>query len=119
MAACALASGRARDGALYSKRWNLDELLEPPSEVFLAAAKDAIPKDLSMARGLDYMRACAILAITSIQNGQIKQMQQYSGYYHTLIAMEGLYDERLWPKMLSAIEVEERRRMVRSHSFHQ
>jgi hypothetical protein len=114
MAACALASGRARDGALYSTRWHLSDLSEPPSEVFYAAAKDAIPKDLSMAKGMSFMRACAILAIASIQNGQIKAMQQFSGYYHTLIAMEGLYDEKLWPKQLNPIEIEERRRLVRS-----
>ncbi|KAL1966273.1 hypothetical protein VTN77DRAFT_4626 [Rasamsonia byssochlamydoides] len=111
MAACALASGRARDGALYSTRWHLSELLEPPSEVFYAAAKDSIPKDLSTAKGLNFMRACAILAIASIQNGQIKAMQQYTGYYHTLTAMEGLYDEKLWPKQLTPIEIEERRRL--------
>jgi hypothetical protein len=112
MAACALASGRARDGALYSSRWHLPELADPPSEVFYAAARDSIPKDLSTAKGFNFMRACAILAIASIQNGQIKAMQQYSGYYHTLIAMEGLYDEKLWPKNISPIEVEERRRLV-------
>lgn len=112
MATCALASGRARDGALYSTRWHLPDLLEPPSEVFYAAAKDSIPKDLSTAKGLNFMRACAILAIASIQNGQIKAMQQYAGYYHTLAAMEGLYDEKLWPKQLSPIEIEERRRLV-------
>lgn len=113
MAVCALASARARDGALYSGRWNLAQLAEPPSEAFMAAAKDSIPKDLTNAKGVDFMRACAFLAIASIQNGQIKSMQQYSGLYHTLIAMEGLYDEKLWPKNLSPIEIEERRRLVR------
>lgn len=58
------------------------------------------------------MRACALLAITSIQNGQIKNMQKYSGLYHTLTSMEGLHDEKLWPKELSPIEIEERRRLV-------
>jgi len=58
------------------------------------------------------MRACATLAIASIQNGQIKAMHQYSGLYHTLMSMEGLYDEKLWPKNMSPIEIEERRRLV-------
>lgn len=112
MAACALVSGRARDGALYSNRWHRDELAEPPSEAFYAAAKDSIPRDLTAAKGMNYMRACAILAIASIQNGQIKNMQKYSGMYHTLTTMEGLHDEKLWPKDLSSIETEERRRLV-------
>lgn len=113
MAVCSLVSGRARDGALYTDRWHREELLEPPSEAFYAAAKDSLPRDLAAAKGFNYMRACAILAIASIQNGQIKNMQKYSGMYHTLTTMEGLHDEKLWPKDISPIEVEERRRLVR------
>lgn len=112
MAVCALVSGRARDGALYSDRWHREELLEPPSEAFYAAAKDSLPRDLSNAKGMNYMRACAILAIASIQNGQIKNMQKYAGMYHTLTTLEGFHDEKLWPKDISPIETEERRRLV-------
>ncbi|KAJ5168624.1 uncharacterized protein N7482_004218 [Penicillium canariense] len=111
MAVCALVSGRARDGALYSTRWHREELIEPPSEAFYAAAKDSLPRDLALARGFNYMRACAILAIASIQNGQIKNMQKYSGMYHTLTTMEGFHDEKLWPKDIGTIEIEERRRL--------
>jgi hypothetical protein len=114
MAVCSLVSGRARDGALYNNRWHREELLEPPSEAFYAAAKDALPRDLAAAKGMNYMRACAILAIASIQNGQIKNMQKYSGIYHTLTSMEGFHDEKLWPKDISPIETEERRRLVRT-----
>lgn len=116
MAVCSLVSGRARDGALYSNRWHREELLEPPSEAFYAAAKDALPRDLAAAKGMNYMRACAILAIASIQNGHIKNMQKYSGIYHTLTSMEGLHDEKLWPKDISPIETEERRRLVRTRA---
>lgn len=112
MAACALASARARDGALFSARWQSTDLSQPPSEMFFNAAKDLIPKDLGNAKGTSFMRACALLAITSIQNGQIRSMQQYIGYYHTLMAMDGRHDEKLWPKDLTPIEKEERRRLV-------
>ncbi|OQD88894.1 hypothetical protein PENANT_c003G09553 [Penicillium antarcticum] len=111
MAVCSLVSGRVRDGALYTKRWDREELIDPPSEVFFAAARDSIPEDLVVVKGIEYMRACAILAIASIQNGQIKNMQKYSGLYHTLSSMDGLYDEKLWPEDLSPIETEERRRL--------
>lgn len=113
MAACSLVAGRARDGALYSNRWDREQLIDPPSETFFVAARDSIPRDLVAAKGIHYMRACAILAIASIQNGQIKDMQKYSGLYHTLTSMDGLYDEKLWPEDLSPIEKEERRRLVR------
>ncbi|KAJ5647652.1 hypothetical protein N7490_004024 [Penicillium lividum] len=111
MAVCSLVAGRARDGALYSNRWDRDELIDPPSEIFFIAARDSIPRDLIAAKGIHYMRACAILAIASIQNSQIKNMQKYSGLYHALASMDGLYDEKLWPNDLSPIEMEERRRL--------
>ena len=112
MAMCALASARARDGALYTMRWDPHQLASPPSEVFCTAAKESIPRDLANARSTEYMRACAILSIASIQHGQIHGMQQYLGIYHTLATMEGLQDEKFWPKDLDPISVEIRRRMV-------
>lgn len=63
------------------------------------------------------MRACAILSITAIQNGQIRDMHQYLGHYHTLSIMEGLHDEKSWPNDLSTVEVEIRRRLV-CHCVH-
>lgn len=65
------------------------------------------------------MRACAVLAIASIQNGQIKNMQKFAGMYHTLTSLEGLHDEKLWPKDLCPVETEERRRLVRKPSFYE
>ncbi|KAL4940558.1 hypothetical protein BDV06DRAFT_18722 [Aspergillus oleicola] len=111
MAMCALASARARDGAMYSTRWGSQLLANPPSEVFWAAAKESIPRDLATTRGTEYMRACAILSIASIQHGQISLMQQYLGFYHTLATMEGLQDEKFWPKNLDPVVVEIRRRL--------
>ncbi|KAL2847539.1 fungal-specific transcription factor domain-containing protein [Aspergillus pseudoustus] len=111
MAMCALASARARDGALYSNRGNSQQLANPPSEVFWSAAKESIPRDLAAAKGTEYMRTCAILSIASIQNGQIQDMQKYLGTYHTLAVMDGLHDEKLWPKDLDPIVVEIRRRL--------
>ncbi|KAL2822406.1 hypothetical protein BJX63DRAFT_121160 [Aspergillus granulosus] len=111
MAMCALASARARDGALYSNRWNSQQLANPPSEVFWSAAKESVPRDLAAAKGTEYMRTCAILSIASIQNGQIQDMQKYLGTYHTIAVMDGLYDEKLWPTDLDPIVVEIRRRL--------
>jgi hypothetical protein len=112
MAMCALASARARDGALYSNHWNLQQLANSPSEAFWSAAKESIPRDLSAAKDTEYMRTCAILSIASIQNGRIQDMHKYLGTYHTLAVMDGLHDEKLWPKDLDPIVVEIRRRLV-------
>lgn len=93
MSICALASARARDCAIFSDNWDLETLKEPSSEIFYEAAKQTIPEDLSTARGLDSLRAYALLALTDIQHGQIRVMHQHLGLYHSLVAMDSLHDE--------------------------
>lgn len=112
MAVCALASARARDGAVFSNRFNPDVLSEIKSETFYNAAMEQIPVGLVTARDHNCMRAYALLAITSIQYGQIRVMHQHLGSYHTLVAMDGLHDEGNWPKDIGHVEREERRRLV-------
>ena len=111
MAMCALASGRYRDGAAS---WNVgrDDVSRIPAETFYLAALDAIPKELSSARGLDYLRACAVVAIASIQLGRIESLYEYLGQYHALLSLQRFHDEAFWPKDMSVIEREERRRLV-------
>jgi hypothetical protein len=113
MGVCALASARARDGAIFSNRFDLDLLNEVESETFFEAAKDQIPVNLVTARDHNCMRACALLAITAIQYGQIRLMHQHLGKYHALVAMDSLHDEANWPKEIGLVEREERRRLVR------
>lgn len=111
MGACALASARARDGALFDNHTLNKNELEQQSEVFFLAALDAIPKDLNKAQGGEYLRACGLLAMTSIQYGQIASMHQYLGHFCTLSAMQHFHDESFWPQSLSVIEKEESRRL--------
>ena len=111
MAMCAIASARARDGAIFSGHWDLNTLREPPSEVFFTASADHLPRDLKQGTPLDYMRACALLSITSIQYGQHRSMIQYLGLYHTMVEIDGLHDEDNWPDRTTIIELEERRRL--------
>ena len=113
MAVCAIASARARDGALFPGRWDPEHFKNPTSESFFAAAKEAIPQDLSGMRGLDWMRTCALMALYGIQVGRIEIMHQYLGLYHSLVAMDNLHDEKNWPKS-GIVEVELRRRLVSS-----
>jgi len=111
MAACALASARQRDGALFRSITNASYNGNISSETFYKAAIDMMPKNLVEADGLDYMRACALLSITSIQYGDIEAMQLYLGHYFTLVGIHRFYDEANWPKDVTNIEVEERRRL--------
>ncbi|KAK8183932.1 hypothetical protein BC567DRAFT_278541 [Phyllosticta citribraziliensis] len=111
MAACALVAARARDGALVPGTESQVPAGEIPPETFYAAAKDSIPRDYTAASGLHYLRACALLAIGSIQLGKIDEMHEYQGRYFTLVALQRFYDEASWPKDISLIEREERRRL--------
>ena len=77
MGMCALAASRVRDGAYRSQGKVPDTLARVSSESFFAASKDAIPKDLIRAHGLDFIRACALLAFVSMQNEQIRLMQYF------------------------------------------
>lgn len=119
MAICALASARARDGALFPGRWEPGHFQDPPSESFFAAVKEIMPQDLSSMRGLDWMRTCALMALYGIQVGRIDIMHQYLGMYHSLVSMDSLHDEKNWPKDIGIVEIELRRRLVSSkaHCF--
>lgn len=112
MSICALTSARARDGALFPGRWDPDHFQTPSSESFFAAAKEAMPRDLSSMRGLDWMRTCALLAVYGIQIGNIEIMHQYLGTYHSLVSMDSLHDEQNWPTGVGTVEIELRRRLV-------
>lgn len=73
-----------------------------------------MPMEMMTARdhSLNAMRACALLAITSIQYGQIRLMHQYLGRYHALVSMDALHNEANWPRDIGFVETEERRRLV-------
>jgi hypothetical protein len=92
MSICAMASARVRDGALFPGRWRPSHFQEPTSQVFFAAAKDCIPKDLCDTLGHDYVRACALWALC-LQYGIIDIMHQYIGLYHNLVVLDGLHDK--------------------------
>ncbi|GAB7345564.1 hypothetical protein MBLNU457_3872t1 [Dothideomycetes sp. NU457] len=111
MGACALASARLRDGAL--PKYPSEHLSHPQvsSEVFFTAARDAFQKDLADNVGFEYLRACVLLALTSIQWGHIGSMQQYMGMFFTMATMQRLYDERFWENGLSPGDLEIRRRI--------
>ena len=112
MMICALASARVRDGAASSSVGLPGTQDCWSSEDFYAAAQSAVPKDLSSARGLDYMRTFALLSLFSIQSGRIDAMQLNMGIYHALVSGERLYDESAWPDGTGLVEIEERRRLV-------
>ncbi|KAI1611240.1 hypothetical protein EDD37DRAFT_443571 [Exophiala viscosa] len=113
MAVCALVSARVRDQAIFNPSWDVEELSQTPSETFYDAAVQycASCEDSKQTHSLDTLRLCALLALTAIQYGNIREMQLFLGKYHTLVAMDGLHDETNWPKDIGIVETEERRRL--------
>lgn len=111
MAMCALVSRRVRDGAVSNPQWDLPSLQAVDTSTFMAHATAELASQKPVS-DLNTLRAHAILAITSIQTGNIKDMHFHLGLYHTLVAMDMLHDESNWPKGINAIEREERRRLV-------
>lgn len=110
MAACALAAARARDGAL-GPRVDYKESPEKVSEIFFTDASSAVFQDSPDTEGIGFLRACAMLALASIQYGQIGSTQKYLGRFWALAGIQNFHDEDQWPKNISVIEVEERRRL--------
>jgi len=116
MAACAMASSRIRDGAF-------DRFPNPPvfpietavslSEEFYRAAIRAIPVDLSVAAEFNYKRAKALLCAVAIQFGYARTFSAHLGDYMTMCSIDGFHHEIRWPAGLSAIDIQERRRLVR------
>lgn len=115
MAVCAMSSARLRDGAVIPFLPPLDPHC-PPSEVFYAASTRSIPKDLLQAGDFDYKRAKALLGMLCIQYGRVVETKLHLGELSTMFSLEGFHHESKWPTGLNAIEVEERRRLVRELS---
>jgi hypothetical protein len=115
MAVCALVSARVQDQAIFNPSRDLRELSQIPSEKFYDAAvrHSASCDDFRRTHTLNKLRTCALLALTAIQYGKIRDMQLFIGNYNTYVAMDGLHDESNWPQNIGIIETEERRRLVR------
>ncbi|KAL6245479.1 hypothetical protein RBB50_007478 [Rhinocladiella similis] len=113
MAVCALVSARVRDQAIFNPSWDIRELSETPSETFYDAAVrySAGCEDSREVHPFNTLRCFALLALTAIQYGKIREMQLFLGKYHTFAAMDGFHDESNWPKDIGIIETEERRRL--------
>lgn len=111
MALCSLSSSRVRDGALSSDFWNNESLLNQTPEEFFKAAEESMPKDIKVVKSLDYVRACALLAVSSLQIGHVRNMHFYLGIYNMLVKVDGLHSEANWPHGISVTEREERRRL--------
>lgn len=114
---CALVSARVRENAVFNPSWDIQELSETPSEAFYdAAVRHSTGREVcEPAKTLDALRSFALLCLTAIQYGKMREMQLFLGKYHTVAAMNGIHDETNWPQDIGIVETEERRRLVSPH----
>lgn len=111
MAACALVSARAQEGPLEEGSDFREDGTGHKPEVFYSAASESIPRDLSKAGDLSFLRACGLLCMTAFHTGEVAQVHLHLGVFCTLPAMHRFHDELHWPKSISLIDTEERRRL--------
>ncbi|WVW80373.1 hypothetical protein I302_102354 [Kwoniella bestiolae CBS 10118] len=111
MSVCALASARLRDGApknCHLKHW---DPTTSTSETFYQSCLSTFPADLIKAPEFDYKRAKVIMSMVCLQYGDIARSIIHIGDYCTLCSLDGFQNESRWPKGLSEIEIQERRRL--------
>lgn len=114
MTLCAIVTARFRNGAISLPLPSLDS---PPSEQFAMAAIKAFPRNLAEARGFEYLRAKALLAILHIQYGNTMEHRTQLGEYFVLVSNDGFSDETRWSMDLGEEEQQERRRLVSWRSY--
>lgn len=116
MAICALALTRVRDGSIIPDSWPPQHFEDLDPALLFAAAEKVMPSKLGDKGELDWMRTCGILALYGLQNGDSEILCRYLGEYNLIVGKYALHDEDHWPKGISIIEIEMRRRLVNENS---
>jgi hypothetical protein len=92
------------------------EYFENPSASFYFVAAygliRGVSKVMTPMEALDWMQACALLALYGIQIDKEGITQQCLGMYHNLVSKYRLHDEKNWPTDIGVVETELRRRLV-------
>lgn len=119
MAVCATACARVRDGAqLPPSSPLMSETEIPASETFHRACLEAcsnVPNDGEIS--FDLMRTEAVLGMLCLQHNDVRGSHRHLHRYLGMSAEIGFHSESRWGSDLTAIEVEERRRLVSSPWF--
>ncbi|GFZ48434.1 hypothetical protein JCM24511_06182 [Saitozyma sp. JCM 24511] len=119
MAVCATACARVRDGAqLPPSSPLMSETEIPASETFHRACLEAcsnVPNDGEIS--FDLMRTEAVLGMLCLQHNDVRGSHRHLHRYLGMSAEIGFHSESRWGSDLTAIEVEERRRLF-WHQYH-
>jgi hypothetical protein len=116
MAVCATACARVRDGAQLPPTSSLmTEMVIPASDVFHRACVGTCSDMLDDGDvNFELMRTEAVLGMLCLQHNDVRGSHRHMHRYLGMSAEIGFHSETRWGSDLTAIEVEERRRLVSS-----
>jgi len=108
MSMCALSAYRIVIGATLT-------VTEVPKDLspkfYLDEALEAISRDLADFQDFESLQAIGIVCLAALECGNVSLLHHFLGLYHTALAKQGFCDEARWPRNLSTVEKEERRRL--------
>ncbi|RSH91605.1 hypothetical protein EHS25_008974 [Saitozyma podzolica] len=119
MAVCATACARVRDGAQLPPTSSLmTEMVIPASDVFHRACVGACSDMLDDGDvNFELMRTEAVLGMLCLQHNDVRGSHRHLHRYLGMSAEIGFHSETRWGSDLTAIDVEERRRLF-WHQYH-
>lgn len=110
MSLCAVGAQTAAIGAVFDDTL-LDGFDTPDSSRYFEEAVSQIPQSITQSHDLDYLRSYGLLAVYSLRAGSHGDLVRYLGLCHASIAHHKFHDESLWPKKISTMETDDRRRL--------
>jgi hypothetical protein len=108
MAMCAVSALRINNGAVLSERSVPDDL---NPRLYFDETLQALPDNVNDFEEFESLQATGLACLTALHYSDGPLLHQILGLYHAVVAEHGFSDEKRWPRGLSEIDIEERRRL--------
>ncbi|KAH8697841.1 putative C6 transcription factor [Talaromyces proteolyticus] len=108
MAMCAVSALRIKNGSVLNER-HVPSNLDP--KLYFDEALQALPDDVNDFEEFESLQAIGLACLTALHYSDEPLLHQVLGLYHAVVAEQGFCDEKRWPRDLTGIEREERRRL--------
>jgi hypothetical protein len=108
MAMCAVSALRIKNGAILNER-PVPADLNPKS--YFDEALRSLPKEVGDFNEFESLQAVGLACLTAVHYSDGPLLHQVLGLYHAVVAEQGFCDEKGWPRDLTDIQREERRRL--------
>lgn len=108
MAMCAVSALRIKHGAVLNERRVPDDL---NPRLYFDETLQALPENVNEFEEFESLQATGLACLTALHYSDGPLLHQILGLYHAVVAEHGFSDEKRWPRGLSEIDIEERRRL--------